>query len=143
MLKRLMTLTYNLSQIDSIAKEVLAFADQRIILFKGTMGVGKTTLIKAICRHLGVEEETVSPTFSIVNEYQGAQQQKIYHFDLYRLNKAEELLDLGFEDYLQQADWMLIEWPEKMENYGPECFTQLDLKLANRSNRELIATNKC
>ncbi len=138
-----MTLTYNLSQIESTAKDILAFAKHRIFLLNGAMGVGKTTLIKSICRELGVEEEAVSPTFSIVNEYQGTQQQKIYHFDLYRLKTAEELLDIGFEDYLQQADWMFIEWPDKMEAYTPDCYTKLDLQITNASNRELIATNKC
>lgn len=138
-----MTLTYNLSEIDSIAKQILAYAEHHIILLNGAMGVGKTTLTKAICHELGVKEETVSPTFSIVNEYEGKDGQIIYHFDLYRLNKPEELLDIGFEDYLAQADWVLIEWPEKMGTYYPNYHTSIEIKHLNELNRNAIVNNKC
>jgi tRNA threonylcarbamoyladenosine biosynthesis protein TsaE len=96
-------------RLDEIARELLKATSAKIFLLSGPMGSGKTTFIKAMCRALGSRDEFSSPTFSIVNEYRypGG---KIFHFDLYRLKNGEELLDIGFEEYLDSGEYCFIEW---------------------------------
>ena len=96
------------------------FLDEKVILFYGEMGVGKTTLIKVLCKELGVDEPTNSPTFSIVNEYLSTNNKSIYHFDFYRVEKEEEVFDLGYEDYFYSGNYCFVEWPEKISNLLPE-----------------------
>ena len=106
----------NLEQLNSIAKQILDYTStHRKFAFYAEMGVGKTTLIKALSLQLGVADIVSSPTFSIVNEYQADENTKIYHFDFYRINNEEEALDIGIEEYFYNNDWCLIEWPEKIE----------------------------
>lgn len=94
------------------AKQLIEFAGkERVFLFTAPMGSGKTTFIKALCRCLGVTDTMSSPTYSIVNEYSTGNG-KIFHFDLYRLKSAEELFELGFEEYLDSGNYVFIEWPE-------------------------------
>lgn len=81
--------------------------------------MGKTTLIKELCKQLGVVENVSSPTFSIVNEYE-AKEEKIYHFDFYRLKDEQEAFDLGYEEYFYSGNYCFVEWPEKIENLLPE-----------------------
>ncbi|WP_405368631.1 MULTISPECIES: tRNA (adenosine(37)-N6)-threonylcarbamoyltransferase complex ATPase subunit type 1 TsaE [unclassified Nonlabens] len=102
---------YKLEEIDRIAREILKRSKSKVILFDAPMGAGKTTLIKSVCRELGVEGEITSPTFSIVNQHSG-RENKIYHFDLYRIENTNQLFDIGFEDYLENDAFCLIEWPE-------------------------------
>lgn len=94
--------------------------DSRLFAFHGDMGAGKTTLISEICRQLGVEEETVSPTFSIVNEYEDAEGNPIFHFDFYRIDSNEEALDLGLDEYFDSGARCFMEWPEKIEAFLPD-----------------------
>lgn len=95
------------------ARELLAFGGkERVFLFTAPMGAGKTTFIKALCGELGVQGTMSSPTYSVVNEYHTAGGGKIYHFDLYRLRSEVELLDIGFEEYLESGYYLFIEWPE-------------------------------
>ncbi len=104
-----------------IAKDLLeTFSDKKVILFYGEMGAGKTTLIKVLCEELGVDEPTNSPTFSIVNEYASRDDKPVYHFDFYRIEKEEEVLDMGYEDYLYSDNFCFIEWPQKIPNLLPE-----------------------
>lgn len=102
---------YKLNEIDSAAQLILKESKSKVILFDAPMGSGKTTLIKSVCRELGVEGEITSPTFSIVNEHSGSEH-KVYHFDLYRIENTNQLFDIGFEDYLENNAFCLIEWPE-------------------------------
>ena len=97
-----------------------AIAHPRIIAFYGKMGAGKTTFIKAVCENLGVTDVINSPTFAIVNEYLDGEEQPIYHFDFYRIKKASEVLDIGFEDYIYSGCLCLMEWPEYIEEYLPQ-----------------------
>ena len=120
-----MKITYQLSEIDSVAALVLSQSKSKLLLFTGEIGVGKTTLIKAIMRQLDSKDEVVSPSFAIVNEYHTAQDKIIYHFDLYRINDPEEVFQLGFEDYLVQGDWVFIEWPEIISDYMPDDAQQV------------------
>jgi tRNA threonylcarbamoyladenosine biosynthesis protein TsaE len=93
----------------------------------GPMGVGKTTIIKEICRQLNVIEVVTSPTFAIINEYHTLDNQLVYHFDLYRINKPEELFDVGYEDYLFSDNYCFIEWPEKGEDLLPSHIQKVNL----------------
>lgn len=114
-----MEITYVLSQIDSISISIIETTKSNVLLFYGEMGVGKTTLITSLAKQLGVTETVSSPTFSIVNEYRTSDNKVVYHFDAYRINLEEEILDLGFEEYIDQGDWIFIEWPEKIISYLP------------------------
>jgi tRNA threonylcarbamoyladenosine biosynthesis protein TsaE len=101
---------------------------ERVFGFFGEMGTGKTTLIKEICRFLGVQSDMTSPTFAIVNEYRSATTAElIYHFDCYRLKKIEEALDLGFEDYMESSALCFIEWPELIEEVLPEDAVKVNI----------------
>jgi tRNA threonylcarbamoyladenosine biosynthesis protein TsaE len=107
-----------LHDLDKAAKDIIAAAKQhKIWTFYGEMGAGKTTLIKAICKQLGVTEDISSPTFSLVNEYHTQQNEIIYHFDFYRIKNIEEVYDIGYEDYFFSNSICLIEWPEKIEEF--------------------------
>lgn len=109
-------LVKNESEIPHLALELREWiVAQKNILFYGEMGAGKTTLIKGICAALGSSNEISSPTYALVNEYEG-DNYLIYHFDLFRLKSFEEVLDIGFEEYIDSDAICLIEWPEKIES---------------------------
>ena len=91
------------------------------------MGVGKTTLIKETCKQLGINDVTSSPTFSLVNEYQNAKGEIVYHFDFYRIDNEEEAMDIGIEEYFYSDALCLVEWPEKIENLLPLNATKIQL----------------
>ena len=116
--------TIQIKSLDTIreaAKEFVAGMDDRTVFaFRGAMGAGKTTFIKAICEELGVEDVINSPTFAIINEYRSATTgELIYHFDFYRINKLSEAEDIGTEDYFYSGALCFIEWPEKVEDLLP------------------------
>jgi len=116
-----------INEIDEVAKIVLEFAaDNRVYLFKGEMGAGKTTFIKAICKSLGSASHFSSPTYSIVNEYEYPKG-KIYHFDLYRLKSIEELFDIGIEEYLNSGNYCLFEWPDLVSDLIAEPFIEIEI----------------
>ena len=114
-----MIINYSLQEISTIAKQVIEQASNKVLLFYGEMGVGKTTLIKEIVKQLGVNDNVSSPTFSLVNEYHTTKGTKIFHFDFYRINDEEEALDMGIEEYFYSNNWCLVEWPNKVENLLP------------------------
>jgi len=132
-----MNIIFSLDQINEVAEQIIAQNPKKIILFNGEMGVGKTTLIKQLCKTLGVKDATSSPTFSLVNEYYTVSNQIVYHFDFYRLNKETEALDMGVDDYLYSGNWCFIEWSEKIENLIPEEHSIISITLLEDGNREL------
>jgi len=132
-----MNIVFSLDQIQEVAEQILAQNPKKIILFNGEMGVGKTTLIKQLCKSLGVEDATSSPTFSLVNEYYTTNNQIVYHFDFYRLNKETEALDMGVDDYLYSGNWCFIEWSEKIENLLPEETSTINITLLEDGKRSL------
>ena len=118
----------DLEHIREAARQFInAMGDQHVFAFYGHMGAGKTTFIKAICEELGVDDVVTSPTFAIVNEYTAADGITIYHFDFYRINKLEEVYDMGYEDYFYGDGLCFIEWPEMMEELLPEGATKVQI----------------
>jgi tRNA threonylcarbamoyladenosine biosynthesis protein TsaE len=132
-----MEYSYNLSEIDSIAQQIINQNPEKVILFHGEMGAGKTTFIKALAKVLGVEKATSSPTFSLVNEYD-AKEGLVYHFDVYRLKNEQEAFDFGIEDYLYSGHWCFIEWAEKIPNLIPENHSVITLSMLENGNRKII-----
>jgi tRNA threonylcarbamoyladenosine biosynthesis protein TsaE len=100
-------------------------ADRRLWAFTGPLGAGKTTLIQSLCRALGVEEAVSSPTFALVNAYEAAGGELVYHLDLYRLDSLDEALAMGIEEYLDSGHYCLIEWPAVIEPLLPEEAVQV------------------
>jgi tRNA threonylcarbamoyladenosine biosynthesis protein TsaE len=128
--------TFTIEEIDTVAGELLKGAHgARVWLFYGEMGAGKTTLIKAVCKTLGVRSVTTSPTFSIVNEYDG--DEKIYHFDFYRLKNEEEAYDIGVEEYLDSGKLCLIEWPERISSLLPPSRLEINLRIESATKRRI------
>jgi tRNA threonylcarbamoyladenosine biosynthesis protein TsaE len=129
----------HLDDLEEVAASLLAnFPSSRIFLFFGEMGAGKTTFIKTLCAKLGVKEKVSSPTFSIVNEYESING-AVYHFDFYRLKEQSEALDMGFEEYLDAANYCLIEWPEKIGNLWPPEYVKVDISVLNNDERLISA----
>ena len=128
-----------IEHLTETASQLLNFAgNQKIFLFTGDMGAGKTTLIKSICSCLKVNDTVTSPTYSLVNEYEGAET-TIYHFDFYRIKNEEEAFDMGFEEYVYSGNYCFIEWPEKIENLWPEKYVQVSIELLDDNKRLLRA----
>ena len=132
-----MTINFSLLQLEDVAQKILIENPNKVILFHGEMGVGKTTLIKQLCKNLGVTDATSSPTFSLVNEYETTSNQLVYHFDFYRLNKETEALDMGIDDYLYSGNWCFIEWAEKIPNLIPQSHSVITISLLPDGNRTL------
>ncbi|MBV8389613.1 MAG: tRNA (adenosine(37)-N6)-threonylcarbamoyltransferase complex ATPase subunit type 1 TsaE, partial [Mucilaginibacter sp.] len=110
----------SIDELKHAAEQLISFGGlEKIFLFYGDMGAGKTTLIKSLCDNLRVKEPATSPTFSIVNEYQG-ESSRIYHFDFYRLKNQSEALDLGYEEYFYSGNYCFIEWPEEIPDLWPD-----------------------
>lgn len=126
-------------ELPKIAEQLIdVFGENRVVLFYGEMGAGKTTLIKQLCKVLSVEEETTSPTFSIVNEYLSKNNQTIYHFDFYRIEEEAEVFDLGYEDYFYGGNYCFIEWPEKIPNLLPEENVKVEIQLLDDNSRRVL-----
>lgn len=132
-----MNIVFSLDQIQEAAEQIIAQKPKKIILFNGEMGVGKTTLIKQLCKSLGVEDATSSPTFSLVNEYYTSDNKIVYHFDFYRLNKETEALDMGVDDYLYSGNWCFIEWSEKIASLIPDEHSVVTIELLADGKRNL------
>ena len=135
-----MEITYILSQIDSISTRIIEATESNILLFYGEMGVGKTTLITALAKQLGVTETVSSPTFSIVNEYKTQDDKTIYHFDAYRIEEEEEILDIGFEEYVIEGNWIFIEWPEKIRSFIPNDHQKIHISMNSIGERLIKLT---
>jgi tRNA threonylcarbamoyladenosine biosynthesis protein TsaE len=131
-----MNKTYALENLSAIAKSIIETAQHKVLLFNGEMGVGKTTLIKQLCKELGSEDNISSPTFSLVNEY-NAKDEIIYHFDFYRIEDEEEALDIGLEDYLYSNNWCFIEWPQNIENLLPLDAVEIHLSILEDGSRKI------
>jgi tRNA threonylcarbamoyladenosine biosynthesis protein TsaE len=133
-----MEIIFSLDEIQQVAQKIIAKNPQKVILFHGQMGAGKTTFIKALAKELGVTDATSSPTFSLVNEYKTANGELLYHFDVYRLKSESEALDFGIDEYLYSGNWCFIEWSEKIPNLLPDAYSEITIKISDNGNRYLI-----
>lgn len=131
-----MEIVYTLVDIDLVAHRLLAYLTERVIVFRGEMGAGKTTLIKALVKAMGSSDTVSSPTFALVNPYM-SEEGTIYHFDFYRIKKEEEAFDIGFEEYLYSGDWCFIEWAERVPSYLPEKYIAIDIEVIDANTRRL------
>ena len=109
----------------------------RVILLRGELGSGKTTLVKSVLKKMGINDCVTSPTFSIVNEYDFSEN-IIYHFDLYRIEKIEELDIIGFEDYIYSQNICFIEWPEIVLNNIDLQYLDIEIRNLGEDKREII-----
>jgi len=127
------------SELLNAAKEFISQNEKnKIFAFYGKMGAGKTTFIKEICKYLGSTDTITSPTFAIVNEYNSTLYGKIFHFDFYRVEKQEEVYDLGYEEYLFNNNYCFIEWPERIENLLPP--ETIKVTIAENNDKSRIIT---
>ena len=128
----------SLKDIDIAACEFLKITNGcRHFAFYGSMGAGKTTFIKALCKTLGVSGNVASPTFALVNEYDAGNNGMVFHFDFYRINKPEEVFDFGCEEYFASGEYCFVEWPEKAEIALPPDICRINIKELENGNREL------
>ena len=119
-----------------IAETIIeASGKERIIAFFGEMGAGKTTLIKEICKQLNVIDTVLSPTFSIVNEYQTKDGGTVYHFDFYRLKSLTEAYDMGYEEYFYSKNYCFIEWSEKILPLFPSEYLKVEITVSGENER--------
>lgn len=132
-------LTYHLKDIDAIASSVLEHLESKTLLFKGKMGYGKTTFINALLKALNSDDVARSPTFSIVNEYK-IPNDKVYHFDFYRIESLDEAYDFGIEDYFNSKHWLFLEWPERIEALLPEDTQTISINKIEDNIRSLKLT---
>lgn len=127
---------------ETAGKFINQIANRTVFAFNGKMGAGKTTFIKSICETLGVKETVNSPTFSIVNEYETADGRIIYHFDCYRINKIQEALDLGAEEYLYSGNLCFIEWSENIASILPDSVVQVDIEETENGIRKITLSGR-
>ena len=127
----------SLDDLDLVARVVIdSLGDRTVVAFDAPMGAGKTTLISRIAALLGAEDDVTSPTFAIVNQYIG--DRTIYHFDMYRIDRVEEALDFGSEEYLASGDLCLVEWPEKIEPLLPDDTMVVKIEILGDTERRFV-----
>ena len=130
----------SLAELKTVGEGILqAIGETKVLAFVGPMGVGKTSLIKVLCEKLGVEDETSSPTYSIVNEYAINKDQRVYHFDCYRMEDEAEAYAIGMEEYLDSGEYCFIEWPEIIANLLPPDY--VIVRLSEHQGLRTITVN--
>ena len=129
----------SIEEIAVAAKEfVAAMGERKVFAFYGKMGAGKTTFIKAVCEELGVEDVINSPTFAIVNEYVDGKGERVYHFDFYRIKNLQEVMDLGYADYVYSGHVCFMEWPELIESLRPDDAVKVTIEEEIDGGRVLV-----
>lgn len=126
-------------QLSEVSDYLISMRDEAdVIAFYGSMGAGKTTLIKDLCHKMGVTDEVNSPTFAIVNEYETEEGEPVYHFDFYRIKKIEEAYDIGYENYFYSGNLCLVEWPEMIEPLLPEKYVRVEISHGLSDDARLV-----
>ena len=130
----------SIKEINVVARQFIEkMGNRKVFLFNGKMGAGKTTLIKAICEEMGVQETVNSPTFSIINEYEAANGEIFYHFDCYRIKNIEEALNIGVEEYLYSGNYCFIEWSENIASLLPNDAVNVEI-IENVDGTRIVET---
>jgi tRNA threonylcarbamoyladenosine biosynthesis protein TsaE len=129
---------YTLSEIETVATNLLTHLTSKVILVNGEMGAGKTTMIKSLCKALNSPDLVSSPTFSLINEYRTANNEPLYHFDCYRIESEEEAYDFGAEEYLYSGHLCFIEWSENITSLLPEESNALMIEKIDATTRKII-----
>lgn len=125
-----------LGDLPDAAEEILAALDGRnVVALYGPMGAGKTTLVREICARLGSEDTVTSPTFALINRYNSAEGNAIFHFDFYRIERQEEAFDMGYEEYFYSDGLCLVEWPEKVEELLPDDVMKVTITPTSNTRR--------
>jgi tRNA threonylcarbamoyladenosine biosynthesis protein TsaE len=128
----------SLEDLETVAESLLKLAGSlKVWIFFGEMGSGKTTLIKSLCRRLGVSDTMSSPTFSIVNEYMASNNTTIFHFDFYRIKNEEEAYDIGTDEYFYSGNFCFVEWPEKIPSLIPDSYVKVSITSENETRRTI------
>ena len=130
----------NIIDLELIGKKIIKYSNKKsnIFTFEGEMGVGKTALIKIILKHLKVKDLVKSPTFSIVNEYLTSDNKIIYHFDFFRIKDKIEVINIGFEDYLDSSNFCFIEWPNSIKDLLPNDINKIKMEYVSETKRKII-----
>ena len=129
--------TYSLSEIETVAINLIPLLTNKVILVNGEMGAGKTTMIKALCKALKSPDVVSSPTFSLINEYRTANDEPLYHFDCYRIENEEEAYDFGAEEYLHSGHLCFLEWSENIASLLPEKCSSLMIEKIDTNTRRI------
>ena len=112
----------------------------KIFLFTGQVGSGKTTMIKSFTKKLSVNNNTSSPTFNIINEYKDDNKKSIYHLDLYRLKSINDLVEIGFEEYINSGNYCFIEWPEIADSFFVDKYISINISINSKNSRDIDIT---
>ena len=124
--------------LQSAAKKILTYTKpNKILAFYGSMGAGKTTIIKAVCSMLGATDLVSSPTFTLVNEYKTLTGESLYHIDFYRIRKTDEVYDFGIEEYFASGAYCLLEWPDLIEDILPPETVRIRITVGENEYRIL------
>ena len=127
-----------LGDLPDAAEQILEALDGRnVVALYGPMGAGKTTLVREICSQLGSEDTVTSPTFALINRYDTAEGDAIFHFDFYRIERPEEAFDMGYEEYFYSDGLCLVEWPEKVEELIPDDAMTVRLEVLSPTHRAI------
>ncbi|MDF2158615.1 tRNA (adenosine(37)-N6)-threonylcarbamoyltransferase complex ATPase subunit type 1 TsaE [Algoriphagus sp. CAU 1675] len=130
--------TYRLDELPRLAAQVIEEGgSEKIWVFQGQMGAGKTTLIKALADHFQVVDQVSSPTFGIVNHYETQKGETIYHFDFYRLEDPSEALDIGIEEYFYSGNYCWMEWAENIGTLLPDQFFLIKIEVIADQERKV------
>jgi tRNA threonylcarbamoyladenosine biosynthesis protein TsaE len=133
-----MDMIYTLAQMEEVAQSLMKkFGTQSVWAFHAPMGAGKTTLITGLCKIVGVQDRVNSPTFAIMNEYQGLGK-VIYHMDWYRLENEGDAQRAGVEMAIADSDYCFIEWPEKAINLIPSDALHIEIEILDPEHRRIF-----
>ena len=133
----------NISELDYVKLfDLIQKKDKslKIFLFTGQVGSGKTTMIKSFTKKLSVNNNTSSPTFNIINEYKDDNKKSIYHLDLYRLKSINDLVEIGFEEYINSGNYCFIEWPEIADSFFIDKYISINISINSKNSRDIDIT---
>jgi tRNA threonylcarbamoyladenosine biosynthesis protein TsaE len=123
-------------QLPVAARKILEHTSgHKLLAFYGSLGAGKTTIIKAVCRILGAEDIVSSPSFTLVNEYETKKGEILYHIDFYRIRKKEEVFDFGIEEYFASGSYCFMEWPELIGDILPPESVKIRITVDSKEQR--------